>query len=139
MIFSLSAASKRNREGVDNKLIIVGDRAIQITLVDFGYGPDSGLRYAERQYALYSEGKSRADGYNKKSAHQSGRALDFYAFVDGRASWEPEHLAMVACAHLQAASELGIRVKWGGLWSQKNPPANGVHYGWDMPHIELID
>ena len=137
--FALSAASKRNREGIDPRLIEISDLAIKLTLVDFGHGPDSGLRQPERQHALYLEGKSRADGYDKKSRHQFGKALDFFAFVDGAASWEPEHLTMVATAFLQAASVLGYRVNWGGLWPQKQPPATGIHYGWDMPHIELLE
>jgi len=134
-MFSLSEKSKINREGVDSRLIEISDLAIKITLVDFGHGPLSGLRHPEQQHALYLEGKSKADGYNKKSNHQSGRALDFYAYVDGKASWEPEHLTMVAAAFLQAASQLGYKVKWGGLWEAKN----GGIYGWDLPHIELSE
>ncbi|MEO5344604.1 MAG: hypothetical protein H7842_15010, partial [Gammaproteobacteria bacterium SHHR-1] len=60
---------------------------------------------------------------------------DFYAYVDGRASWEREHLAMVAAAFLQAASHLGYAISWGGLWKQRG----GGIYGWDMVHVELVD
>lgn len=137
-MFYLSEASKKNREGVDPRLIEIDDLAIAITLVDFGHGPDSGVRTSERQHQLFLEGKSGADGYDKKSNHQKGRALDFYAYVDGKASWEHEHLAMVACAYLQAASILGYRIRWGGLWKSRNPTIkNGIPYGWDCPHIEL--
>ena len=78
------------------------------------------------------------DGTIKKSHHQTGKALDFYAFVDGKASWDPAHLTMVATAYLQAASTLGYSIEWGGLWLGRNPTTkDGIRYGWDMPHIEL--
>lgn len=140
MSFKLSENSKKNRQGVDIRLIEISDLAITISLIDFGHGPDSGLRTDERQHELYLQKKSKADGYTKRGRHQvaadgTGKALDFYAFIDGRASWEREHLAMVACAFLQAASILGYKISWGGLWKSSKHP----FYGWDMPHIELLD
>ena len=85
------------------------------------------------------------DGYDKLSNHQPaedgyGKALDFYAFVNGKASWQLDHLTMVACAYFQAAAILGYRIKWGGLWKSSKPKfKNGIPYGWDCPHIELIE
>lgn len=135
MAFKLSKNSIENRAGVDERLIGISDLAIQLTLIDFGHGPDSGLRTAERQAELHKDGKSRADGYNHRSRHQDGKALDFYAYIDGHASWEREHLAMVGAAFLQAAAILEIPVTWGGLWKSGSHP----FYGWDMPHIELLE
>ena len=114
-MYKLSSRSKKNREGVNKKLIDISDLAIQITTVDFGHGNHSGKRTPQEQNILYLDGKSRADGYEKLSEHQSGNALDFYAYVDHKASWEREHLAMVAASHLQAASMLGHKIEWGGL------------------------
>lgn len=124
-----------HRAGVDIRLIAISDLAIQLTLIDFGHGPDSGMRSDERQHELFLDGASEADGYDKRSNHQDGNALDFYAYIDGAASWERDHLAMVAAAFFQAASILGYRVRWGGLWRSRK----GGFYGWDMPHIELIE
>lgn len=138
-MFKLSQRSKDRRKGIDPRLIEISDLAIQITLVDFGHPSFAGLRNADEQNALYRDKLSSCDGVIKISNHQLGMALDFYAYVNGRASWEPDHLAMVAVAHLQAASILGYKVKWGGLWESKKPKLiNGICYGWDMPHIELI-
>lgn len=138
--FKLGKSSKANRAGVDPRLIEISDRAIEITMVDFGHGPVSGLRTAEIQNELFKDGRSKCDGYLNKSPHQSGKALDFYAYVNGRATWEPPHLAMVAAAFLQAASELGYHVEWGGLWRGKKPQQrNGIPYGWDCPHIQLME
>lgn len=134
MRFALSTSSRTNRLGIHDDLIKISDLAIQITTIDFGHGSSAGLRTAEQQHALYLAGNSKADGYKRLSNHQSGNALDFYAYINGRASWEREHLAMVAAAHLQAASILGIKLSWGGLWRSKKG-----FYGWDMPHVELTD
>lgn len=133
--FSLSDRSKARRAGVDPRLIAISDLAIQLTLIDFGHGPYSGLRAAEEQRHLYATGKSKADGTTNRSKHQDGKALDFYAYADGAASWKPEHMAMVAVAFLQAASMLEHRVQWGGLW----PSNSGGIYGWDTAHIELLE
>ena len=144
-MFALSTSSKRNREGVDPRLIEISDLAIQISIVDFGIPSDGGVRTDERQHELFTAGKSKADGYKHKSNHQPkedgyGKALDFYAYVDGRASWDHAHLAIVACAYFQAASLLGYTIKWGGLWKSRNPKViNGIPYGWDCPHIQIED
>ena len=128
-MFKLSNSSKQRREGVDPRLIEISDLALSISVVDFGHPADAGKRTAERQNKLFLTGKSKCDGYNKLSPHQSGKALDFYAFVNGKASWDTEHLAMVAAAFLQAASILGYKLKWGGLWKSFK----------DYPHVELVD
>ena len=134
-MFRLGKSSLANRAGVDPRLIEISDRAIEISTIDFGHGPVSGLRTADIQEALFLEGRSNCDGYRDKSYHQTGLALDFYAYVDGGASWTPEHLAMVAAAFLQAANELGYKLTWGGLWKSKK----GGLYGWDMPHVQLAE
>jgi len=139
-MYKLSKRSKQRREGIDPRLIEIDDLAITLTLVDYGHPADAGKRTADRQHELYLDGVSECDGYSTISNHQSGKALDFYAYVDGCASWERDHLAMVACAYFQAAAILGYRIKWGGLWKSSKPKfKNGIPYGWDCPHIELID
>jgi peptidoglycan L-alanyl-D-glutamate endopeptidase CwlK len=114
--------------GINMDLRRVADRAIQITKVDFGIPDTGGLRDAEIQNWLFKSGKSNCDGYEKLSNHQSGNALDFYAYVDGKASWDEGHLAQVAAAFLQASIELGIPIKWGGLFKSFK----------DYPHVELM-
>lgn len=140
MTFKLSDNSKKNRAGVDQRLIEIDDLAITLTLVDYGHGPYSGFRETSTQFMLYSENKSQKDGVVKRSKHQDGKAIDFYAWVDGKLSYEHEHLAMIACAYFQAASLLGHKIRWGGLWKSKTPTIkNEIPYGWDCPHIELVD
>jgi len=140
-MFELSEKSKANRAGVDSRLIEISDSAIKLTFVDFGHGPYSGLRTVEDQQELHRIGKSpHCDGVNQRSLHQDGKALDFYAYVHGHASWHHPHLMAVACAFYQAAAILRYRIRWGGTWKASNPTIiDGVTFGWDCPHIELLD
>ena len=122
MTYQLSSRSQDHRIGIDQKLIEISDLAIELTNIDFGIPSTGGFRTPGVQKALYDSKKSKADGVTNLSKHQLG-----HAYVDGRASYEIEHLAQVACAFLQAASQLGYKVKSGGLWSSYR----------DWPHIEL--
>lgn len=133
----LGKNSKKNRKGINQKLIEIDDLAIEITCIDYGHGKHSGLRTAEDQNELYKNGLSSCDGYKKLSNHQSGHALDFYAYVNGQASWNPAYLSIIACAYFQAASKLNYKIRWGGFFKPHKKTENIIH-GWDMPHIELI-
>lgn len=127
--FALGKSSISNREGIDPRLIAISDLAIKLTIIDFGHSRMSGLRTAEQQKELWRDGLSQCDGVNVISKHQLGKALDFFAYRDGKASWKESDLSLVAAAFLQAASMLGYKIRWGGLW--KGFP--------DYPHIELIN
>ena len=116
-------------DGIDSRLIAIAELAISLTRIDFGIPKDGGFRTVDRQKELFDRGASKCDGTKKRSRHQSGLAVDFFAYRDGKASWEMEDMAVVACAFLQAASILGIAVQWGGLWRSYI----------DAPHIELLD
>jgi len=126
-MFYLSNNSKKNMAGIEQDLINVANLAIQISVVDFGIPSTGGLRTAEFQKGLCDKGLSNCDGYKDISRHQTGEALDFYAYVDGKASWDDQHLTMVAAAFLQAASILCVQLEWGGLWKGFK----------DFPHVQL--
>lgn len=127
MSYILGNRSKQRMEGVDSRLIEIAELAITITVIDFGIPADGGLRTARRQRELFEVGSSKADGFKKKSHHQTGRALDFYAYINGQASWDRKSLAIIACAFLQSANKLGYPLEWGGLFKNFT----------DMPHVQL--
>lgn len=136
--FYLSDRSIERRVGVIPELIAISDRALELTPIDFGIPADGGLRTFKRQRELFNLRRTQCDGRFKISPHQVGYALDFYAFVNGKPSWNPEWLAPIAAAHLQAAAELGIRLEWGGFWkNKKKADENGIRWGWDCGHIEI--
>tara|TARA_B110000902_G_scaffold207400_1_gene236383 strand:+ start:79 stop:438 length:360 start_codon:yes stop_codon:yes gene_type:complete len=116
-----------NMAGIDDRLVDVVELAITLTNIDFGVPETGGLRTVQDQAQLFTSGKSKADGRIHKSYHQTGRAVDVFAYVNGKASYNTEHLAMVAAAMLQSASQLNIELKWGGHFRSFT----------DMPHFEL--
>lgn len=126
--FRLSKKSNSHLEGVDIRWHYILNKAITLTKVDFGIPSTGGYRTVEQQRELFNTGASLCDGLSKKSRHQSGLAVDVFAYVNDKASWKEDHLTSVAVAILQSAAILGHKVSWGGLWSDFN----------DMPHFELI-
>jgi len=129
MGFQLSNNSIMNLSGVDDRLIDIADVAIKLSPIDFGIPSTGGLRTQQDQAKLFTDGVSKCDGVNNKSYHQSGKALDVYAYVDGKASWNKSHLTTIATAMLQASAQLGYELKWGGLWKSWQ----------DYPHFEIKD
>lgn len=128
-MFQFSKTSKERMAGVDARLIQVMEEAIKLSPIDFGIPEHGGLRTAEEQHSLYLNKASEKDGYVKKSYHQSGKALDVFAYVNGKNSWDEGHLTTIATAVLQAANSLGYKVEWGGLWKDFV----------DMPHFQIRD
>ena len=129
MGFELGKNSINNMAGIDDRLIDIAELAITLSPIDFGIPSSGGLRSTEDQAALYTSGKSKCDGRTNKSYHQTGKAIDVYGYVDGKASWDNLHLTTIATAMLQASAQLGYELKWGGLWKSWQ----------DMPHFELRD
>ena len=128
-MFQLGKNSVINMAGIDNRLIDIVEVAIMLSNIDFGIPSSGGLRTTEDQAALFTAGKSKCDGRTNKSYHQTGKAVDVYAYVDGKASWDHLHLTHIATAMLQASAQLGYELKLGGLWNSWQ----------DMPHFEIKD
>jgi peptidoglycan L-alanyl-D-glutamate endopeptidase CwlK len=127
--FKLSTNSLKHLEGIDARLIELATEAIKTTKVDFGIPKTGGLRTSAEQRELFNKipKVSACDGLVRRSKHQDGLAFDVYAYVDGKASWEPEHLTAVAENMIETAEKLDIPVKWGGHFK-----------GFvDMPHFEV--
>ncbi len=132
-MFYFSEASIKHMENIEFDLKQVAYRALTLSKVDFGIPSTGGLRTEEQQKLLFSEDKTSVNGISNRSKHQANsngksEAIDVYAYVDGKASWDHYHLLQVATAFLQAANELGVKLKWGGLF----------HSYIDMPHFELL-
>ena len=112
MAFKLSKRSLNKLEGVDENLIAVVKRAIELTKIDFGV--TFGMRTVEEQEALVAAGRSQT----MKSKHLEGRAVDLMAYVDNKGCWELNVYDDLCDAMADAAEELGIAIKWGAAWSE---------------------
>ena len=126
-MYYLGKSSAANLSGVNPLLIQVVMLALKLTSVDFGIPSSGGLRTPEQQRKLFDLKASQLDGTIKISNHQSGNAFDVFAYVDGKASWDVGHLNEVATAVLAAASQLGVKLAWGGHWKRFV----------DRPHFEV--
>lgn len=99
--------------------------------VDFGILKLGGLRTAEEQNELFHKGVSQLDGYNKIGKHQTGLAVDFVPYIDGKYTWaNKEAFKEIRRAAKEAWAEMnitGFDLVWGGDWKTFV----------DMPHYEL--
>ena len=111
MAFSLSSRSLGKLEGVKPELVEVVKKAIELTKTDFGV--IYGMRTKEEQQKLFDSGKSQT----LKSKHLTGDAVDLMAYVDGKASWELNLYDDLADAMKWAATEKGVKIRWGAAWT----------------------
>lgn len=127
-MYKLSKRSLSRLEGIESILIEIVKEAIKESPYDFGIPNDGGLRTAERQKELFNKKVSRCDGYKNKSYHQTGKAFDIYAYVDGKASWNKLYLKLIA-RHIQkvAKDKFNTNLQWGGDWKNFK----------DMPHFQI--
>jgi|TARA_R110002012_G_scaffold238730_2_gene412527 peptidoglycan L-alanyl-D-glutamate endopeptidase CwlK len=111
MAYKLSQRSLDRLQGVDDSLVEVVKKAIEITEIDFGV--ICGLRTMEEQEALVAKGASQT----MKSKHLEGLAVDLMAYVEGRGCWELNVYDEIADAMKQAAIDLDTQVRWGAAWN----------------------
>ena len=141
--FVLSEKSIQKMDGVKDDLVRVVKRAIELSDTDFAV--IEGLRTKERQAYLVKKGASKT----MNSKHLTGHAVDIAPVVDGKISWDFEHYYALANAMAKAATELGVKVRWGGAWTtitgKSGTPQdwvkayrNGGGRFLDGPHFELV-
>jgi len=111
MSFKLSQRSLDNLEGVDERLAAVVKQAIHDTKIDFGV--ICGLRTIEEQRILVQKGASQT----LKSKHIDGKAVDLFAYVGSRGSWELNLYDDIADAMARSAKNIGVGICWGAAWS----------------------
>ena len=122
MAFKLGQRSKDRLKGVDERLVKVVERAIELTEIDFTVL--EGLRTPERQKQLVADGFSQT----LKSKHLTGHAVDLGALVNGTISWNKQHYHTIAKAMKKSAEELNVNIRWGGDFKSF----------FDGPHFELV-
>ena len=109
--FRLSQRSIERLDSVDDRLVDVVCRAIEITTVDFAV--TEGLRTIETQRKYVATGKSQT----MESKHLTGEAVDLVAYINGQVSWELNLYDNIADAIKQAAIEKNVAIRWGAAWN----------------------
>jgi peptidoglycan L-alanyl-D-glutamate endopeptidase CwlK len=118
MSYSLGAASRRELVGVHPRLVAVVERAITLTTQDFTV--HDGLRTEAEQRQLVARGASRTmNSKHRRQADGYGHAVDLVPWINGRPRWEWPPIFRIAVAVRQAAEELGVPLRWGGVWDRK--------------------
>lgn len=129
MAYSLGARSLAELEGVHPSLVAVVKRAIQITKQDFSV--HDGLRTLAEQKEYVRRGVSKTmNSMHMKQADGLGHAFDLVPWINGQLRWEWKPIFVIAAAVHQAASELGVKLTWGGVWDRSfndlEPTAAGM-------------
>lgn len=112
-MYVLSNKSKQRLHGVDERLISLVERSIEITKIDFVVL--EGVRTIERQKALFNTGASKT----LNSRHLTGHAVDLAPLKDGKVTWEWYFYNRLAETVSKAASELSLVIRWGGVWDRR--------------------
>ena len=152
MSYQLSKRSLSRLAGVDDKLVAVVKRAIEISDVDFMVL--EGVRSKEQCMINYGKGRTAAQVQAKgvpakyakpsvakvtwlnnpfASKHVTGKAVDLVPYpVD----WNDlKKFDLIAQAMLQAAKELKVNVRWGADWDGDGKPRERGES--DSPHFEI--
>ena len=150
--YSLSQKSLDRLKGVDERLVKVVKRAIELSPIDFMVL--EGVRTKEQCMINYGKGRTVAQCIAKgvpakyanpsaakvtwlnnpfASKHVSGKAVDLVPYpVD----WNDlKKFDAIAQAMLQAAKELGVPVRWGADWDADGKPRERGES--DSPHFEI--
>ncbi|EAA5259346.1 M15 family peptidase [Salmonella enterica subsp. enterica] len=117
-VFKFSQRSLSRLQGVNQQLVTLANRALELSPIDFGI--TEGIRTKERQNQLFHEGKSET----LNSRHLTGHAIDVMAYPVPEGSWDFSDYELIAAAFTQASKELSIGIEWGGNWKSRD----GVHF-----------
>lgn len=134
MGFKLGKTSLARLKGVDETLVNVVKRAIEISDVDFTVL--EGVRTLERQRELYAQGRT-APGkivtWTMKSKHLEGKAVDLVPYP---LDWNDlKKFDKISKAMFAAAKEQGVKLRWGADWNSNGKPREKGET--DSPHFEI--
>ena len=134
MGFVLGKTSLARLKGVDEQLVNIVKRAIEISEVDFTVL--EGVRTLDRQRELYAQGRT-APGkivtWTMKSRHIEGKAVDLVPYP---LDWNDlEKFNKIKDAMFQAAREQDVNLRWGADWDGDGKYREKGEY--DSPHFEI--
>ena len=133
MGYSFGERSLRRLRGIDLDLLECAERALARSRYDMTIPDLGGYRTAEEQASCYPHA-SKCDGYEIKSYHQSGFAVDIIPTYKGYKNTRGmNYFANLMLEEWQKMLAEGCMdtkrtMTWGGTFGSQ---------GWDKPHFEL--
>lgn len=119
-MFTLGLKSEIRLNQVHPKLVNCVREAILDTTQDFMV--NEGVRSIEQELKNIQAGTSHLkDPHNCQHCIQAsgyGQAVDLVPFVDGKASWDWDHVWPIVKAMQIAEAKRGITIRWGGVWDR---------------------
>jgi peptidoglycan L-alanyl-D-glutamate endopeptidase CwlK len=132
-MYKFGNRSEQRMLGVRRDLAMCARKALIRSKYDMTIPWMGGVRTAEQQKRLFESGSTKADGYDKKSYHQTGNALDI--IPTGREPYKNtkvfNHFAALMFVTWQALlleGKASGELYWGGHFGAD---------GWDKPHFEI--
>jgi len=136
MTFVFGNVSQTRLKGVHPDLVRVVEKALSYGIMDFSVV--QGVRTQAEQDALYAQGRTTKGPvvtWTRKSNHLVqpdgyGHAVDLAPYDGGKINWDNAgKFYELAKIMMRAASELGVKIRWGGNFSESKR---------DLPHFELL-
>ena len=134
-MYKLSKRSSKRLEGVLPVLLEIFTKGIKDSPYDYGIPETGGLRTEQMQKDMYAIGRTtqkhrKPVTWTLNSNHMAkgdgfGYAVDIYAYVNGKASWNMKYLRPIA-NHLKkyAYDNYYVELEWGfDLWGK-----DGAHF-----------
>lgn len=131
MGFKLSSRSESNLNGVDERLVKVIHRALEISSADFAV--IEGKRTMKQQEENVRKGVSKT----MASRHLTGHAVDILpSAIKPGMNWDLKYFEPVLDAIARAGEEMGVPLRFGINW--KNDPSLPIETKFiDAPHVEI--
>ena len=139
MTFKFSKKSNDRLQNLHPDMVKVMRKALSYNIIDFSIIET--VRNYERQQELVSQGFSHTLKSkhlpNKNGLSEAVDIIPYPAVVNGVNVWQDrERFARLAGVVQSAASDLNIKIRWGGDWDNDgNNKDSRLH---DMPHFELV-
>ena len=152
----LGVTSKRRLITCDSDLQLIIKESIKVSQIDFGVA--QGERTVEQQQQYFNEGKSKVNPRAYKTTEEllkrgkhivdgiirtESQAVDIYAYINGKASWDINSLCYIGGVITSTATKLyqegkiDYKLRWGGNWNSDGVIITDQSFQ-DLPHYELL-
>ena len=108
---------------------------IKVSGIDFGIS--CGERNQKDQNEAYRTGKSKVQYPNSRHNSSPSMAVDIFASIGGKASWELKYYYYLFGVISVVAKQLGIKIRHGLDFNQNGNFSDDAFL--DGPHVELIE